>query len=116
MRAPVLAVTAPLLLAAAPQTYAPERAFTGVYTASFEHSEFAGCWLSFGPQASKTFFGQVDHDKYWGASYRISFTGRSTPRLKLPTRGKGYGHVGAYPCEIQVTQLRSVTKVVPAKR
>ena len=108
MRRSLAAALAPILIAAGPQTFGPERPLSGVYTSSFEQSEFRGCWLSFNPAASKKFFSMVPPETHWGRRYRLDAVGRSTPRLAKVGRGNGYGHLGMYPCEIQLTEVRSV--------
>ena len=114
---PWLAVAAGfVLLAAAPQPFGPSRSYSGVYSSSFEQSEFGGCWLSFVPAASKKFFSLVPPETHWGRRYRIDFTGRSTPRLKSVGRGQGYGHLGMFPCEIEVTEIRSARILRPEAR
>ena len=111
------AASAALLLgAAAPQDYGPQRSFAGTYTSSFEHSEFDGCWLTFRPEASKRFHALVPGaDKYEGQRAQIHFIGRGTARLKTVSGGKGYGHVGAYPCEIEVIELKSARSLGSAR-
>jgi hypothetical protein len=101
--------------AAGPPPYGPPRQFSGIYNASFEHSEFEGCWLSFTPAASKRFYDAVPLHAYKEQRARIAFLGRSTPRLKTVHPGKGYGHLGMMPCEIEVISLRSVRALPPAR-
>ena len=109
------ALLAPSLLGASPQAFGPEQPLSGVYTSSFEQSEFRGCWLSFAPSASKKFFSLVPPETHWGRRYRIDAVGRTTPRLTKVGNGHGYGHLGMYPCEIQVTQVRSA-RILSAER
>ena len=105
-----------LLAAAAPQDYGPQRSFAGIYSSSFEHSEFGGCWLTFRPEESKRFHARIAPEKYESRRYRIAFIGRSTPRLKDVGRGGGYGHLGMMPCEVEVIELKSVRQLGPAAR
>ena len=97
-----------LLLLGADPDYGPTQRFEGIYTSSFEHSEFGGCWLTFSETASRKFWSLVPHEKYEGHRYRIAFIGRSTPRLADVGRGRGYGHMGMMPCEIEVLEVREV--------
>lgn len=100
-----LAVLLSLPLVAAAHAYGPAQRFEGVYTSSFEHSEFGGCWLTFSEAASRKFWSLVPAEKYEGHRYRIAFVGRSTPRLADVGRGRGYGHMGMMPCEIEVIEV-----------
>ena len=104
------------LLAGALLAFGPTRDFSGVYTSSFEHSEFDGCWVNFSPEASKRFHALVPGaDKYEATRAQVHFSGRSTARLKNVSGGKGYGHVGAYPCEIEVIELKSARSLGAAR-
>ena len=116
IRALAAAALAYLLGAAGPPPYGPPRQFDGIYSASFEHSEFDGCWLNFTPAASKRFYAAVPLHAYKEQRARIAFLGRTTPRLKNVRPGKGYGHLGMMPCEMEVIVLRSVQALPPARR
>jgi hypothetical protein len=101
-----IAVALPcLLLLGADPVYGPKQRFEGVYTSSFEHSEFGGCWLSFSEAASRKFWSLIPREKYEGHRYRVAFMGRSTPRIADVGRGGGYGHMGMMPCEIEVLEV-----------
>ena len=67
----------------------------------------------FTPAASKRFYDAIPLHAYKEQRARIAFLGRSTPRLKNVRPGKGYGHLGMMPCEIEVISLRSV-RTLPA--
>ena len=110
-----LAAFAALLVAAA--LYGLPRSYSGIYTSSFEHSEFDGCWVNFSRKASARLVEL--HPRVFGpegSRYQVEFVGRSTHRLKDVKPGQGYGHVGAYPCEIEVLELRSARRLPPAAR
>ncbi len=103
-----LAILAPLLLIGAAGTYRAERLFDGIYTSAFEHSEFGGCWLNFSVPASRRFRSLVQPEKYEARRYHLRFVGRKTPRIPNVRPGKGYGHLGMMPCEVEVVRVVSV--------
>ena len=103
------------LVAAGPPPFGPSRTFSGIYSSSFEHSEFGGCWLSFAPKASKRFFSIVPPETHWGRRYHVEFIGRTTPRRDV-RGGKGYGHLGTLPCEIEVTEVKAARILKPSGR
>ncbi|HET7709285.1 MAG TPA: hypothetical protein VFK50_07110 [Sphingomicrobium sp.] len=109
-----LAVAAPALLsmATAPMLFSERQGFAGIHTAHLEFSEFNGCWLEFAPSAYERYRRLVPQS-FDLQRVRIAFIGRGTARLRGFKRGSGYGHMGMYPCQIEVLELRSAAPLPP---
>jgi len=114
IRAMPAVVLAPVLLAAVAPGHGPPQRFRGVFSSAFEFSAFDGCWLTFSRKAGRQFYARVGPQGHDGQRYRMIFLGRRSP-ASGGTAGN-YGHLGAYPCEIEVLELRRVRPIGPIKR
>ena len=92
-----------------PPQFGAEEAMTGTWTASFEHSEFNGCWFDITSEAYAEFQRLDprvnDPAPTLGRSWRLRIMGR---RSVDPGSGApGYGHMGGWRCEIRATRILS---------
>jgi len=95
----------------------PELSFRGVYTLGFERSEFVPCrgakdrwWVTGAPTPVQ---GRPDLFAPYRKPGVLGFTVYVEWRGKASAKGR-YGHMGAYSREMNVTQVRAVSGVVPA--
>jgi hypothetical protein len=105
-----------LTVAAAPLLYGQRQSYSGTYAEHFEFSEFAGCYLTFTPSAWAKYRAVVP-ETFDRQRAKLDFVGRGTARLRdfKPGDRRGYGHMGMYPCQIEVIDLRTA-KPLPSFR
>lgn len=89
--------------------FGPEAAMAGLWTNSFEHSDFNNCWLSMTAEAAAD-LRRLDPGSFDGPlqarSFRVRIMGR---RSVDPASGPAlYGHLGGWRCEIQATRFLAV--------
>ena len=94
--------------------FGPEQTFTGRLVMSFERQSFDGCWLNFGAGAlgqlaalapSPALASQSGH-----YSANVTLVGQRRGMLNVGSQGPmpyGYGHMGAYECEIKARRIVS---------
>jgi hypothetical protein len=89
--------------------YGPEQLMSGVFETRFERSDFNGCWLDFSTQASAQFRQLFPPDSadspMRGRRYQMEIVGRRTIDGSNPDGPELYGHMNAWPCQIEATRI-----------
>ena len=92
--------------------FGPEQRFTGIVRLGFERQSFNECWLDFGGSSMAELARLAPSPAFMDpqASYAADATliGRRRDMLNVPggdLMGRGYGHLGMYPCLIEATRV-----------
>ena len=92
--------------------FGPVQNFTGIVRLGFERQSFNECWLDF-HGSSMAELGRLAPSPALAdpqASYAAdaTLTGRRRDMINVPggdLMGRGYGHLGMYPCLIEATRI-----------
>ncbi len=92
--------------------FGPEQSFTGLLRLGFEQQSFDECWLDFRGSAMTDLSrlapspALADQTAPYGAE--VTLTGRRRTMVNVPgddLMGRGFGHLGQYPCLIEATRI-----------
>ncbi|HYI63835.1 MAG TPA: hypothetical protein VEW71_03005 [Allosphingosinicella sp.] len=88
--------------------YLPAERMAGELTLGFEVSRFEQCWFEMTGEAARRFRELAPDARGRGPyRYRVEMLARRAPSAE----GRGFGHLGAYPCQIRASRFLSVQRV-----
>jgi hypothetical protein len=92
--------------------FGAERSFTGTLVLSFERQSFNGCWLEFSGSSQADLARLAPSpalaDAQAAYAAEVTLTGRRREMINAEghdVRGQSFGHLGMYPCLIEVTGI-----------
>ena len=93
--------------------YLPAERMAGELLLGFEIARFEGCWFEATRAAAAQLDARVPEWRGRGPyRYRIEMIARRAPEAE----GRGFGHLGAYPCQLRASRILSIRRLLTRRQ